>query len=136
MADEEQSQQTAATITFSPLASERDKDEFEALYANNIQVEHSVWDLKVIFGILDLSDAQKPKVTQHTSVNLPWSQVKLMSYYLRVAVALHESQNGKIPIPPSVVPADPATIPIVTAPMLPELKEEIVRLHREFIASM
>jgi hypothetical protein len=42
----------------------RDPD-FATLYANNIRFEASVWDLKLLFGLLDLS---KPTniVEQHT----------------------------------------------------------------------
>jgi len=136
MADpqENEAQQTPAQ---QPLEFVRDKDEFEALYANNIQAESSFWDLKVIFGILEQSDPQHPKVVQHTSVNLPWAQVKLMSYYLRAAVALHEAQNGKIPIPPSIMPPDPAALEFTATPQLsPELRETISKFYKDFLATL
>jgi hypothetical protein len=83
----------------------RDED-FTALYANSVVSEHSIWDLKVIFGILDQS-VSPMQVVQHTSINLPWVQVKLLSYYLNVAIAIQESYNGKIVVPPVVMPPDP-----------------------------
>jgi hypothetical protein len=114
---------------------ERDSD-FTNLYANFIQSEMSVWDLKVLFGILDQS-TQPNKVVLHTAINLPWTQVKLASYYLQVAVALHEAQNAKINIPPSLRPKDPKNIdnPDLDA-LSPEVKAKIATLYQIFIASL
>ena len=85
------------------------QEDFETLYANNVQAEISVWDYKIIFGILDQS-VQPNRVMQHTSIILPWAQAKLCQYYLQIAIAPHEVQNGKIEIPPSVRPPDPTAV--------------------------
>ena len=72
-------------------------------YANNVHFEPSAWDLKIIFGQLDQSSG-KPDVDWHTAVTLPWPQVKLLAYYLQVALFSYETENGKINIPPGVKP--------------------------------
>jgi hypothetical protein len=114
----------------------RRDDDFTSLYANHVQVESSVWDLKTIFGILDQS-VQPNQIVQHTSINLPWTQVKLLAYYMRVAIAFHEIENGKIIVPPPVLPPDPEKItaqPFVSAS--PQIKEAAAKIYREFIASL
>jgi hypothetical protein len=127
---QEQTQPLAQSVIF-----KRD-DDFEALYANHVQVESSVWDLKTIFGILDQSVVPN-QIVQHTSINLPWTQVKLLAYYIRVAIALHELENGKIVIPPSVLPPDPAKItaePFASAS--PQIKEAASKIYGDFIANL
>lgn len=120
----------APAVTF-----KRDED-FEALYANNVVSEMSAWDLKLIFGILDQS-VQPPQVVQHTSINVPWVQAKLFSYWVQVLMAIHEHQNGKIVVPASVVPPDPATISTPEMAAFPaELHEKIAKIYREWRASV
>lgn len=94
------------------LTYERMEDFFE-VYANNIFYETSSWDLKLIFGQLDQSEG-KAKVAQHTAVTVPWPLAKLMVYWLRGQIEAHELVNGKIRMPPPVVPSP-----------LPPLTEEL-----------
>jgi hypothetical protein len=109
------------------------EEDFEALYANNVLSEASVWDLKVIFGILDQS-VQPNRVMQHTSINLPWTQAKVLSYFLRILLAVHELQNGKISIPAAIVPPDPSTI---TSPEItPEVREAVGKIYKDWLANL
>lgn len=131
MAEQEQAEQKQEA----PQASQtfvRDED-FEALYANNVIAETSVWDMKVIFGILDQS-SEPNKIVQHTSVNLPWAQVKLLSYYIRINVLIQESINGKIHLPSSVIPPDPGKLDLSLLPA--ETREGLAQLYRDFIATV
>ncbi len=128
MAEQEQKEQQQPTTQFV-----RDPEDFEALYANNVQAESSVWDLKVIFGTLDQS-TQPNRVVQHTSVNLPWLQIKLLSYLLRANLAFHELQNGKVPIPASVMPPDPDKLEL--AGVTPEAREALSKLYKEFLSTL
>jgi hypothetical protein len=83
----------------------RDAD-FTALYANNVQFEASVWDLKLVFGELDQS--KNPAVIeQHTSVSLPWQQAKLTAYFLIVNFMAYEARHGRTPFPDSIIPKRP-----------------------------
>jgi hypothetical protein len=107
-------------------------------YANNVYYESSSWDLKLIFGQLDQTGG-KVKVVQHSAITVPWAQAKLMVYWLKGQIEAHELVNGKIHVPPPVIP-----------PPLPPMTEEIKksdpnaeavygifdRLRTEFIANL
>ena len=85
-------------------------DEFENLYANNVRFESTLWDLRLIFGQVDLAANQ---MVQHTAINIPWPQVKIATYFMLVNLVIHQSLNGNILIPGSVLPQrpDPANAP-------------------------
>jgi hypothetical protein len=89
-------------------------EDFTSLYANNVHFESSVWDLKLLFGLLDqIKGAGNAMIDQHTAINIPWVQAKLVAYFLTVNVMLHESENGKLEIPTRIIPikldpSDPA----------------------------
>lgn len=72
-------------------------------YANNVYLESSVWDMKLIFGQLDQRTVP-PKVEQRSAVTLPWSQAKIFAYLLCAHIAGYEMLNGTINIPPAVMP--------------------------------
>ena len=130
-------QETQATEQQSPqpqIVTVRDED-FTNLYANNVHSELSVWDLKVTFGILDQS-SQPYKIVQHTAINIPWAQVKLSSYFLQVAIVLHEAQNAKINIPASLIPPDPLTIESPDVALPPEAKDKLSKIYKDFLASV
>jgi hypothetical protein len=90
--------------------------DFANTYANNVFFESSLWDLRVIFGQND-QQLGPNAVVQHSSVTLPWAQVKVMKYFLDAQLAAHEMQNGRIQIPPNVI-----------APVPDELPKEIEKL--------
>ncbi len=75
-------------------------------YANNVRFEASVWDLRIIFGILDQAENS---VKLHTALNIPWMQVKLMAYYLRAQIDFHEQANGRINVPRRIAPVSVAS---------------------------
>ena len=77
--------------------------EYKESYANNVRFESSVWDLKIIFGLLDQS-TQPHTVRQFASVNVPWEQAKLMAFFLELNLLFHEHEHGKIKVPSAVMP--------------------------------
>jgi len=103
-------------------------------YANNVYFEHSVWDLKLIFGQLDQREG-KLIVKQHTAITLPWAQVKILSYWLRGHVEAYEFANGRIPIPSSVIPPElpPPTDEQKSDPNTEKVFEIFNRLRAEFV---
>lgn len=109
--------------------------DFVSSYANSFILESSTWDLKLIFGQLDQSTTPNT-VQQHLAVTLPWTQVKLLSYYLRVHLKAEEMQDGKIHIRPDVRPnePDPPTEEQAKDPSYMELYEFVKKLREEFIA--
>jgi hypothetical protein len=78
------------------------EDEFFEDYANNVVLEPTAWDLKLIFGKIDLSKGPNT-VVQHAAMTLPWAQIKVGLYFLQVHLAVHEMLNGKIHIPKGVI---------------------------------
>jgi len=131
VADQEQPEQQKPPIP--QVENVRDPEDFAALYANNVQGEASVWDMKVIFGILDQS-SQPNKVVQHTSINLPWIQIKLLAYLMRANLAFHEAQNGKVFIPASILPPNPETLDF--GKITPELRESLNKIYADFLATL
>ena len=121
-----------------PTATFEFANEVYEAYANSIIYEASSWDLKLIFGQLDQSEG-KVRIVQHSAITVPWTQAKLMVYWLRGQIEAHELANGKIHIPPPIIPQP-----------LPPLTEEIKksdpnaeavyaifnRLRDEFISSL
>jgi hypothetical protein len=144
MSEEQKSQAAASNAATPPnppsavppnVVLKRDED-FTALYANNVLSEASAWDLKVIFGILDQSVVPN-QIVQHTSINLPWTQVKLQSYYIKVALAIQEFYNGKINIPAAVIPINPEKLNTPETQATPqELRDKITQIYKDFISSL
>jgi hypothetical protein len=89
-----------------PLPNFKHIEDFADLSANNTQYESSVWDLKMIFGLLDQSETP-PLIQQHTSVSISWPQAKVSAYFLMANVLLGESVNGPIYVPSSILPPRP-----------------------------
>src|ERR1700727_754877 len=117
-----------------PLANHRSEDH-ASVYSNNVGFEQSVWDLKILFGELDQSAGV---IEQHTAVTVPWSIAKISLYYLATQVAGYEIVNGKIPIPPSVVPLPPPALTDEQKgdPTLQRIHESFKRLHEQFLKNL
>jgi hypothetical protein len=128
----------ATNETVVPPASFEFAEEFYEAYANNVYYEASSWDLKLIFGQLDQSEG-KVKVVQHSAITVPWTQAKLMVYWLRGQIEAHELANGKVHMPPSLIPPP---LPPLTAEMKksdPNAEAVYAMFHRlreEFISSV
>jgi hypothetical protein len=77
-------------------------------YANNVFMEPSVWDLKLIFGKLDQQKGANV-VVQHSAITLPWNYVKALVYLLNANLCVYEILNGKIILPKGIInpPAAP-----------------------------
>jgi len=80
-------------------------DDVVPVYANNVRFEMTVWDLRLMFGQLMPISEGKGQVEWHTDVTIPWTQAKLMHLFLGINLTLYERANGKITVPPSVLPA-------------------------------
>jgi len=79
-------------------------EEFEELWANNVLFESTLWNLRMIFGQVDLSGNQ---VLQHTAINMPWPQVKIAAYFIVANLMVQQALNGQIFLPAYVVPPRP-----------------------------
>ncbi len=78
-------------------------ENFSEDYANNVFFQLTWWDLKVLFG--EFNQVRKPPAVEyHTAITIPWSQAKIMSYFLQVQIAYYEATNGPIKIPSGAIP--------------------------------
>jgi hypothetical protein len=105
--------------------------DFESVYANNSNFEPSVWDLKIIFGQLE-QHTGNAEVDWHTAVTMPWMQAKLLCYYLRVNLAIHEAQNGPISVHRNVIPIlQPPVAGAASDTNAQQVYEIITKIHAE-----
>jgi hypothetical protein len=107
------------------------------VYANNIYFEASFWDLTIHFSQLDQrtnQSATRPKAM----VTVPWTQAKLISYYIQVQLIVHEVQNGKIRIRPDLLPPPPelSQEEIEKDPTVLATVQKIAALRDAFVASL
>jgi hypothetical protein len=109
------------------------EDEFFEDYANNVFLQSTAWDMKLIFGKIDLSKGPNT-VVQHAAMTLPWAQIKAGIYLLQIHVAVHEMVNGKIRIPKGVInpPVPPTEDQEKTVPHAKEAFTIIQELFRQF----
>src|SRR5450755_2207418 len=77
-------------------------ENFISRYSNNAQLQGNAWDLRLTFGELDLNVGPNA-VAQHTSITLPWNQVKVLIYFLRMQLATYEIERNKVRIPKEVI---------------------------------
>jgi hypothetical protein len=104
------SDKTAPPISIKSQIEFSKSTDFDSAYANNVALESSFWDLKLIFGQND-QQAGPQAVVQHTAITLPWNQVKVLKYFLDSNIATYEAVNGRIVIAPNIIPAVPAEPP-------------------------
>jgi len=120
MAEQETASQEQPTPTFDEILRELEQrgilskfvrklegqDDFSAVYANNVRLEWSAWDLKLFFGQLEQHTA-KAEINWHTAVTIPWMQAKILEYYLRANIAFYEKTNGPLNVLPNLRPPQP-----------------------------
>jgi hypothetical protein len=110
-------------------------DEITSDYANNVALEQTVWDLKLIFG--EYSN-RSGAVEWHTSITMPWPQAKLLSHYLRANVAVWEINHGPVAIPEAMIPQPlvPLTPEQARDPKQKAVFETIKALQDRFIKDL
>lgn len=102
-------------------------EDFYVDYANNVYLESSAWDLKMIFGQLD--QGVTPVTTeQRAAITIPWAQAVILNYLLSVHIRAHELDGGKIQIPQGVIPPEP---PTEGPPEIAALYAYMRKLHKE-----
>ncbi len=108
-------------------------DDLLAEYANGVYIDPSVWDVTLIFG------KNSPRVPGHaqdqsmdwsSAITVPWSQAKLMAYFLLINIAVHEDANGEIALPPAFLPPRP---PIPNVSVSEALQEKLGDIHDRVI---
>lgn len=123
---EQQSSQLQLQLKF-----ERSED-FAAVYANNVTVQSTVWDLNLTFGQIDMA---RGTVEQHTSVTIPWTVAKVLIYLLQANVVGYEIQNNKIQLVEGMYPQEvnPPTKEIADNPLVQQAYHALVKLRDDFV---
>ena len=119
-----------------PISIEYSKiEDFKNEYANNVFLESSAWDLKLNFGQFDQSRGTNA-VVQYLGVTLPWPQVKMLIYFLRLHLDVQEINNGHVSVPKNVIPQIPAPSKetIKQNPDAKKIFEAISKLYNEFVS--
>jgi hypothetical protein len=78
--------------------------DFIARYANNVNFETSVFDIKMVVGELRQPIGAKPFIEQHTAITFSWLEAKIAALFLSMNVAMHEKQFGALNIPNGTLP--------------------------------
>ncbi len=117
-----------------PSGYQRAAEDFYFDYANNVFLESSVWDLKLIFGQLDQS-INPPTVEQRAAITIPWTQAKILNFLLAAHIIGFELANGKIIIPDAIIPPElpPPTEEMKKAdPNIRAMYEGVQKLREQF----
>lgn len=112
----------------------RREEDFVLKYANHVGTEPNGWDVKVLFGRVDLSVGPNV-VFQHSAVSLPWPTVKVLIYLLQLQLIAYEGTNGHVPFPQGGITEIPRTIPGEVAAFrnAKAIHERILKLYDEFM---
>ena len=129
---------TPKPIPETPVGVQFSKDEdFLSRYANNVHLEITGWDLKLVFGQTDLQIGPQA-VVQHTALTISWPYAKILSYLLQAHIAAKEVEDGKIMVPKGIIAVPSDELPKELVGKLKHPKEGIElmqRLYKEFIAA-
>jgi hypothetical protein len=111
--------------TQQPIEYRRLPDErFFASYANNVLFQPTGWDLTLVFGRTEPSKGPNV-VLQDMQVTIPWSQAKVLVYFLQVQLIYQEMLNGRVLSPKGVI--NPPSRP--TEEITKSLPEGIAQRH-------
>ena len=83
--------------------SRKAREHISSPYANGVNFELNEMDIRILFG--QLIQSPRHRVDWHTAVTMAWPEAKLFSYFLRVNLAIYESNHETIKLPASMLPA-------------------------------
>jgi len=111
-----------------------DERDFLTLYANNIFLESSVWDLKMVLGLLDQRSGVAT-TEQYGSLTISWPQAKILSYFLRLHIIFHEAESGKISLAPGGLPPEPLPLSdeYKADPKFQEAYDSLKKMYQELV---
>lgn len=128
-----------STIQGDPPVKIQRVDDFLAVYANNVVVDATAWDLRLTFGQFEKLPDDSMVNNQRLSVNMPFGLAKLMLFWIELQIISHEIQTGKrvgmrsglIPDPPTLIGPENENDPNFV-----KLHAAITQLRNRLIASL
>lgn len=115
-----------------PSTSSNRTADFVNRYANQVTFELNTSDLRIVFGNLEKNAPSK----YHTAITVTWAEAKILRYLLSQNIAVYEAFEGKVYIPPGMLPSAPPDLK-------PEQKDDaraqtiheaMVNLHSDLLA--
>lgn len=85
-------------------------DDFISMYANNVSVSISIWDLSLTFGVIIGEEDGKPVIEETIKIFMTREMAKVMNRLLTHHIAEYEKKYGTINIP-EMKPASQETPP-------------------------
>jgi hypothetical protein len=79
------------------LLGHKARESTHSVYANTITLGATDVDFKIVFG-------EGQPTNWHTAVTMPWTVVKLLSFYLQSNLTVHEITNGRVKLPAGLLP--------------------------------
>lgn len=103
----------------------RDAD-FRSVYANNVQVETSSLDIRLVFGQFD-QQLGPSGILQKASVTVSWQEAKALANLILSNLAFYEAMNGRVRMPRGMTP----TPPTFDEPneILQQVQRQIAKVH-------
>ena len=111
-------------------------EDFVSRYANNVNLEISVWDLKLLFSELQQPSGEPAFIQQHTAITIPWLQAKLLMLWLRLNIVAQEATHGKILVPPQLLPSISPPGPEITDAQARAVAETVYNIFQQFVTDM
>ncbi len=121
---------------FDVLLRRKIRQDINSVYANQINFELSELDIKCLFGQLNQGPpgTGTPSVEWHTAVTMAFAEAKLLSFYLRINIAIHEATHGPIKIPAGILPeAFTAPEDMETNPTSKKMFEAVEKIRHELM---
>jgi hypothetical protein len=112
-----------------------ERKNIRSVYANNTQFHNSDLDFTILFGQLNRSPSGgKTAIDWTTAVTMAWAQAKMLSYYLRVNLAIYEAIHEVIKVPAGMLPAT-ITAPndLETNPVSKKVFEAAQKIRQELM---
>jgi hypothetical protein len=113
-------------------------DDFQLVYANNLVIDSTAWDVRLTFGRYDDIDG-KPCLKQNLAASIPFGVAKLAVYWIEAQIIANEIETGRrvgmreAVLPPALPPLTPEQ---QKSPSLVKYFEAMTRLREKFIASV
>ena len=99
MADEQEGSQTLRGIEVIKITERVREENYTRIYANNIQVGFSSWDMRITFGeLVDGPDGSLTKVAERATVTMSLHHAKAAIHVLMEQLTALEKQFGEIPL--------------------------------------
>jgi hypothetical protein len=78
------------------------------VYANNVQMASTSFDIRVLFGQVNEVSDDKVVVDQQVQVTMTWLEAKILAEFLLANIKVHEELNGPLKLPKN---ADTVVVP-------------------------